>query len=73
MQAPSRQGNTALAALMVLVAVVCAALAIFYFTATTGFLASETGKHYKHGLLFAGLAVLSLIGANFARRGAAPQ
>ena len=71
MQARSGQGNTALAAALVVLAVVFAAGAIFYFTATTSFLASESGHHYKHGILAAGLAVVSLIAANFARN--APQ
>jgi len=67
MQARSGQGNTALAAALVVLAIVFAAGAIFYFTATTSLLASESGRHYKHGILCAGLAVVSLIGANFAR------
>ena len=49
------------------VAAVCAGLAIFYATATTSFLASETGRHSKHAILFALLAVLALVAASFAR------
>ena len=44
-----------------------AALAVFYLTANTSFLASASGKHYKHAILFAALAVLSLVAASFAR------
>ena len=52
-------------------AVICAALAVFYFTSTTSFLASADGKHTKHAILFTALAVLCLAGASFARpRGA---
>ena len=37
----------------VVLAVVFAALAVFYLTANTSFLASASGKHYKHAILFA--------------------
>jgi len=51
----------------VVLAVVFAALCIFYLTQNTSFLASGTGKHYKHAVLFAALALLSLVAASFAR------
>jgi Na+/glutamate symporter len=53
--------------LWVLLAIVFAALTVFYLTVNTSFLASATGKHYKHAVLFAALAVLSLVAASFAR------
>ncbi len=55
----------ALAAVLIVVAVVCLALAVFYFTQKTTFLAGPPARiQLKHGLLFAGLAVVSAIGAN---------
>jgi hypothetical protein len=49
--------------------------AIFYATAQTALLAGAVGHHYKHAVLAAVLAVLCLIGANFARgsAGAPPR
>jgi len=60
-----------LAVLLVALAIVFAALAVFYFTVRTSLLASETAVHYKHAFVFTALAVLSLIAANFARPKAA--
>jgi hypothetical protein len=65
------QKSWALVAVCVVLAVAFAALAIFYFTAQTSFLASATGKHSKHAILFTALAVLSLVAASFARPRAA--
>jgi len=48
-------------------ALIFAGLAVFYATAQTSFLASANGKHFKHAILFAALAVLSLAAASFAR------
>jgi hypothetical protein len=48
-------------------ALIFAGLAVFYATAQTSFLASAYGKHAKHAILFAALAVLSLAAASFAR------
>jgi hypothetical protein len=57
--------NRTLAAVLIAIAVICLALAIFYFTQKTTFLAGSPAKiQLKHGLLFAGLAVISAIGAN---------
>jgi hypothetical protein len=53
--------------LWIVIAVVCIALAIFYATTTTSFLASAEAKHTKHAILFAALGVLSLAAASFAR------
>jgi len=61
------QKSWALVAGCIAVAVVFAAVAIFYATATTSFLASETGHHYKHAILAGLLAVLALVAASFAR------
>jgi hypothetical protein len=61
------QKSNAMVALWAVIAVICAALAVFYLTVNTSFLASATGKHYKHAILFAVLAVLSLVAASFAR------
>jgi hypothetical protein len=70
MQSQSR-GNLLLAVGLVALAVVFAVAAIFYATTQTSLLAGSVAHHYKHAVLAAVLAVLSLIGANFARRGAA--
>ena len=63
------RANPALAIAFLVLAVVFAGFAVFYFTTKTSLFASDTAIHYKHAILFTGLAVLSLIAANFARRG----
>lgn len=53
-----------------LIAVVCVLLAVYY--AMPGvyhpltFSSSPTAAHYKHAILFIGLAVVALVGARFA-------
>lgn len=64
------QGNVPLALGLLVLAGVFAIGAIFYATTQTAFLAGSVTHHYKHAVLAAVLAVLCLIGANFARRGA---
>jgi hypothetical protein len=62
------RGSRQLALALVVLAVIFAAVAIFYFTTKTSFLAGgHPAKHFKHAILFTALAVLSLIAANFAR------
>jgi hypothetical protein len=63
---PSR-GNRNLAAVLVVLAVIFLAAAIYYATQTTSLLATENGKHPKHAILSLALAVLSLIAANVFR------
>lgn len=53
--------------LLLLLAVLFLAVAIFYATTDTGLLASSVARHYKHAVVAAVLAVLCLIGANFTR------
>ena len=65
--------NLALAIALVVLAIVFAGFAVFYFTTRTSLFASDKTIHYKHAILFTALAVLSLIAANFARRGTAPR
>ena len=65
--------NPALAIGLLVLAVVFAGFAVFYFTTKTSLFASDTTIHYKHAILFTALAVLSLIAANFARRGTAAR
>jgi NADH:ubiquinone oxidoreductase subunit 6 (subunit J) len=60
-------GNRALAALFLVLAVVFVAIAIFYFLVRTSLLANSTAIHYKHAIIFLVLAVLALIAANFVR------
>lgn len=57
-----------LAVLLVLLGVLFIAVAIFYATTDTGLLASAVGRHDKHAIVAAALAVLCFVGANFARR-----
>jgi hypothetical protein len=61
------QKSWAMVAGCVVLAVVFAALALFYATTSTAFLASAEGKHGKHAVLFGVLAILSLVAASFAR------
>lgn len=50
-------------------AVIFVVLAILYAVGAIEILtSSDHGPHYKHAVLLLALAVLSLIGANFARR-----
>ena len=65
-----RGRNRTLASGLVVVALICAGLAIFYFTQKTTFLAwwSTDKIQLKHGLLFAVLAVIALIAANIVWR-----
>ena len=42
-------------------------VAALYALGVLQFLASTTGPHYKHAILFTVLAVASFVGANFAR------
>jgi hypothetical protein len=51
----------------VIVAVVCIVIAALYAVGILQFLASGSGVHIKHAILFGVLAVASLIAANFTR------
>ena len=55
---------------LVVLAVVFAILAVLYATGTLTFLTSDGlhQPHWKHTVLFVILALLSLVGANFARQ-----
>lgn len=61
--------NPALAVGLVVLALVFVGFAVFYWTTPTNLFASDTAIHHKHAILFTVLAVLSLVAANFARRG----
>ena len=63
--------NVVIAIGLVVLAVVFAVFAIFYWTAKTSLFASENGHHPKHAIVFTVLALLALIAANFARRAGA--
>ena len=53
-------------------AVVCAILAVLYgIGALQLFTSTGSGRHKTHAILFAVLAIASLVGANFARQRAA--
>ena len=55
------------AAALVAVAVVCVLVAYLYYVGTLQLLASDPGVHRKHAYVFAGLALVCLVAANFAR------
>jgi hypothetical protein len=57
--------------LLIAAAIVSAVLAVLYGIGAISFFTSEGGHipHLKHALLFGGVAVICLIGVNFARRG----
>lgn len=61
----------ALPAGLALAGLACAALAIYFATQRTGFLASSVRIHHKNAVAFGILAVLALIGAvvTYRRRG----
>jgi hypothetical protein len=62
------RGSRTLAIALVIVAVVLAVVAIFYFTQKTTFLASGRAiRHPERGLVLIVLAVVCLAGAVFAR------
>ncbi len=62
------RGSRPLALALIVLAVIFAVVAVFYFTQKTNLLASgPPAIHVKHALLFTVLAVLSLVAANFAR------
>ena len=60
----SRTRNRAIAVVLLVIAAVCAALAVFWMTVNSSFLASHPGHQPKHAAVAAGIAVLSLIAAN---------
>jgi hypothetical protein len=62
------RGNPALATGLVVLAVIFVILAVLYALGTLQILTSGPGHHYKHAVLFVILAVVSLVGANFARQ-----
>ena len=45
----------------------CVVVAVLYALGILQVLVSSSGVHYKHAILFAGLAVACFIGFNFAR------
>ncbi len=63
------RGSRPLALALIVLAIVFAIAAVFFFTQKTTFLAGgpKPQLHWKHAIVFTALAVLSLIAANFAR------
>jgi predicted membrane channel-forming protein YqfA (hemolysin III family) len=61
---PTTTRNRLIAAVLIVVALACVALAVFYLTVQSSFLASHYGTQPKHALLFFGLALLALIAAS---------
>ena len=61
--------GTSLAAGLVVLAVVFLVVAVLYAVGVLQILVSDThaSHHYTHAVLFVGLAVASLVAANFAR------
>jgi hypothetical protein len=69
------KGSQPLALGLVVLAVIFAIAAVFFFTVKTTFLAggAHPELHWKHAVVFTVLAVLSLVAANFARPKAAAR
>jgi hypothetical protein len=59
--------STPLAIAFGVLAVICLAIAVLYALGILQLFASTSGVHIKHAILFAVLAVASLIAANFTR------
>ena len=61
--------NTQMAMGLVVLAVIFAIIAVLYAVgALQLFTSTGTGRHRTHALLFGVLTIVSLVGANFARR-----
>ena len=62
------RGSRALALALLVLAVIFALAAVFYFTQKTNLLASgRPALHWKHAIVFTVLTLLAVIAANFAR------
>jgi predicted Co/Zn/Cd cation transporter (cation efflux family) len=62
------RGSRPLALALLVLAVIFALVAIFYFTQKTNFLASgRPALHWKHAIVFTVLTLLAVVAANFAR------
>jgi hypothetical protein len=62
------RGSRPLALALLVLAVIFALLAVFYFTQKTSFLASgRPAQHWKHAIVFTVLTLLAVVAANFAR------
>jgi hypothetical protein len=63
-------------ALLIVIAVICLALAVFYFFPGPyhpfTFSGSPTGRHTTHAVVFLALAVLSALGSRFVRPSTKP-
>jgi hypothetical protein len=62
------RGNPVLAVILLVIAAACLLVGILYALGAITVLASGGGPHYKHFILFLVLAVVFLVGANFARQ-----
>jgi hypothetical protein len=63
--------STPLSYVFFAVGLLCLAVAVLYAFGILQFLASTSGPHYKHAILFGVLAVASFIAFNFVRPKAA--
>jgi TRAP-type uncharacterized transport system fused permease subunit len=62
--AVSTRGRSPLISILcVILAILCAIAAVFYWTQNTSLFAGSNGIHHKHAAVFAVLAVLFLLGA----------
>ncbi|HEY1455493.1 MAG TPA: hypothetical protein VGG31_03280 [Candidatus Dormibacteraeota bacterium] len=52
---------------LLVIGLLCVVAAVLYALGVLQFLASTSGVHYKHAILFAVLAVACFIGFNFTR------
>ena len=55
--------SPAISILCIILAIICAIAAVYYWTQNTSLLAGSFGIHHKHALVFAVLTVLFLLGA----------
>jgi TRAP-type uncharacterized transport system fused permease subunit len=61
--AATTRRSPAISIICILLAILCAIAAIFYWTQRTSLLAGSVGLHHKHAAVFAVLTVLFLLGA----------
>ena len=61
--AASTRRSPAISIICLVLALICAVGAVFYWTQSTSLLAGTVGIHHKHAAIFAALTVVFLLGA----------
>lgn len=71
MQSPKPSSNSTVPLLLIVVAIICLVLAVFYIIPgpyhPLTFSGTPTGSHFTHAIAFAALAVVAFLGSRFAR------